>query len=77
MGPTGRGPSSGIGSPVTLEFARLDGAIVTNPASAPENARVQKPEPEDFVPGASAVPGPIVMTEPTPPKCSKGKRRGK
>ena len=31
-----------------FEFARRDGAIVTNPASALENARVQKPAPDPF-----------------------------
>jgi integrase len=31
-----------------FEFARRDGAIVTNPASALENTRVQKPAPDPF-----------------------------
>jgi len=31
-----------------FEFARRDGAIVTNPAAALENARVQKPAPDPF-----------------------------
>jgi len=31
-----------------FEFARRDGAIVTNPASALENARVQEPAPDPF-----------------------------